>query len=77
MNQRTIETYLHLTVNSITTTNCSAAGITTTIAPVGSTLTVRAISRHVAGISADAANDICSEVLLFGTVVLAMADLTA
>jgi hypothetical protein len=46
------------------------------VAHVGATLSVRTISGHVAGVAADSADDVGSEVALLGAIVLAMSDLT-
>jgi hypothetical protein len=46
------------------------------VAHVGATLSIRTISGHVAGVAADSADDVGSEVALLGTIVLAMSDLT-
>jgi len=52
-----------------------AAG--TVVAPILATLAVRTIACHVAGVSADATDDVCGEVPLLRTVVLSMSDLSA
>lgn len=70
------QTYLVLAIHSITTAKPSAAH-GTIVAPAGTPLPVRAVACHVAGIAADAADDVGSEVLPLGTVVLAVSDLPA
>jgi hypothetical protein len=79
-------TYLHLTVNDITTTDSAscrswsarhASWWRRSIAPVSTALSIRAIFSHVASITANTTDDVCCEVALLWTIVLAMADLTA
>ncbi|OJJ39222.1 hypothetical protein ASPWEDRAFT_362320 [Aspergillus wentii DTO 134E9] len=74
--------YLHLTVDSITTTNSS--GVTSTgtaaavaiVAPVRASLAVGTVTSHVACIATDTTDDIGSEVALLRAVILAVSDLT-
>lgn len=79
-------TYLVLAVNSIASANSASSWTTShttwstwswwTIAPVCTTLSVWAISCHVACVSADTANDVGSEVALLWAVVFPVTDLT-
>lgn len=72
-------TYLHLTVNSIAAadgTLRTTTAVATVVAPISATLTIGTITRHVASIAANTADDIGSEVALFGTVVFTVTDLS-
>jgi hypothetical protein len=69
---------LHLSVDSITTANGSAARIeTSSVAPIAAPLAVRTVTSHVPSIATDTTNNVGGEITLFRTVVFAMADLTA
>jgi len=71
--------YLVLAVNSVTTANAAGnrtSACWTVIAPAGTPLSVRTIAGHMTGVTADTTNDVRSVVLLLGTVILAMANLT-
>lgn len=70
-------TYLHLTIDSIASTDGStAAAKASAVTPFAASLAIRAITSHVTSITTDTTNDVGSEVALFGTVVLAMSNLT-
>jgi hypothetical protein len=72
-------TYLHLTVNSIATANSTlraTAAVATVVAPISATLAIRTITCHMASIAANTADNVGGKVALFGTVVLAMTDLS-
>lgn len=72
------KTYLHLTINSIASANCTrtTATSTTVVAPVAASLSVGTIAGHMASIATDATDNVGSEVSLFGAIILAMSDLT-
>ena len=70
--------YLIFPINSITSTNCRTTRCATRsiVSPIGTTLSVRTISRHVSSIATDSANDVRCEVALFRAVILPMTNLT-
>jgi hypothetical protein len=68
--------YLHLTIDSITSTNSSpGTTVSTVVSPISASLAIGTITSHVSSIATDTANDVGSEVTLLGAVVLAMSDL--
>lgn len=64
-------------INSIACTNSAHGRSRTIVAPVSTSLTIRAISLNVSCIATDTTDDVGSGVALFGAVILAMTDLTA
>ncbi len=76
------ETYLVFAIDGITATDTSSRSRTrhgsarSIVAPVRSTLSVWAVSRHMSRISTDPTDDVGSKVALLGAVELAMTDLT-
>lgn len=79
--------YLVFTINCIASANsasCRTASKSArapsrsrrSIAPIGATLSVWAVSRHVTSVATDSADDVCGEVALLGAVILPVADLT-
>ena len=68
-------TYLHLAVDEVATANSTSG--TAVIAPASTPLPVRTIARHVASVTAHAADNASSVILSLGAVVLAVADLSA
>lgn len=76
------KTHLHLTVNSIASTDGTRSATATTettwlvVAPVAASLAVGTIASHVSSIATDATDDVGSEVALLGAIVLAVTDLT-
>ena len=69
-------TYLHLAINSITTTESSLRGRSrNVVASVRASLPVGTISSHMTSISTNATDDIGCEVALLGAVVFSMSDL--
>lgn len=75
-------TYRVFSINRVATTNASSGPTTTgrrsrlIISPIRPALAVRAVSGHMSGISANAADNIGGEVTLLWTIVLSMSDLT-
>jgi len=76
---------LHLTVDSIASTNgtrtartsgTTGTGEATVVAPVTASLAIGTIAGHVASVATNATDNVGGEVALLGTVVLAMSDLT-
>lgn len=79
MDRRTLaRTYLVFPVNGISGTDASSRPGThrTIVTPASTSLSVRTVTSHVACITAGAANDTRGVVLLLGTIVLAVANLT-
>lgn len=74
-------TYLVFAVHGIAAANARSAGSArphwTIVAPARAPLPVGTITSHMAGVTADTADDASSVVLLLGTVVLAMSNLPA
>lgn len=74
-------TYLVLAVHGIASAAAAnpaaRAAHGTIVAPASAPLSVRAITRHVAGIAADTADDVGGVVLLLGAIVLAVPNLAA
>jgi hypothetical protein len=73
------DTYLHLTIDGVTSTN-AARGSTVArnlVASLTATLAVGAVASHVTSVTTDAADDVGGEVALLGAVILAMTDLAA
>lgn len=66
-----------LAIHAITTTNPSAGAGTIAVAPTSAALAVGTITSHVTSVTADTTDDVGCEVALFGTIVLAVTDLTA
>lgn len=68
--------YLVLTIDCVATTNSTGRAATrAVVAPAGTSLSVRTIASHVAGVTTDAADDAGSVVLALGAIVLAMTNL--
>lgn len=70
-----MDTYLIFAINGVSSADTSSSTWGTVASPVRTLLPIRAISGHVAGVAADTANDVGSEILLFGTIIFAVTDL--
>ena len=66
-----------LAIHAVATTNPSAGAGTVAVTPASAALAVGTITSHVTSVTADTTDDVGCEVALFGTIVLAVADLTA
>jgi membrane-bound ClpP family serine protease len=77
--KKTCSTYLVLAIHDIAAAAETTAGPAhgTVVPPAGTPLSIRTITRHVAGVAADTTDDVGREVLLLRTVVLSVSDLAA